>query len=126
MTRAWLHGVYHTPSWLSAPADLNSQGRRHILHLILRDGPQCVWCGKDVAADPEATVDHVIPKAHGGSSGKANLVLACKSCNSARRSRRVLGWLAECEREGLAVRREVVERALGRARRKRNTLNRRR
>lgn len=37
----------------------------------------CFYCGKIAT-----TIDHVVPKAMGGSSRKDNLVPACKSCNS--------------------------------------------
>lgn len=39
-------------------------------------------------------VDHVVPKAHGGSNEDANLVLACNSCNSRKRNSTLAEWLA--------------------------------
>lgn len=36
------------------------------------------------------TIDHVIPKSHGGKNNMDNYVLACKSCNSKKCDRRVM------------------------------------
>ena len=42
-------------------------------------GKRCHWCGA-----PATTVDHVVPLAAGGGHGLANLVPACRRCNSRR------------------------------------------
>ena len=58
-----------------------------------RDGGVCWLCSSDVDLDvprtaPGApTVDHVVPRAHGGTSDPANLRLAHRRCNGARGSR---------------------------------------
>jgi 5-methylcytosine-specific restriction endonuclease McrA len=45
--------------------------------IVLASGP-CAYCG-----NPEpVTVDHVIPRAHGGSGKRWNLVPACVPCNT--------------------------------------------
>lgn len=44
--------------------------------VMIRDNHTCVYCGR--AAD---TIDHVIPRADGGTSTYANCVAACTSCN---------------------------------------------
>jgi 5-methylcytosine-specific restriction enzyme A len=44
-----------------------------------RDGYRCRYCGQ-----PATTVDHIIPKARGGSDDPSNLVACCRSCNSAK------------------------------------------
>lgn len=41
----------------------------------------CHYCENKFKAD-ELTMDHVIPVARGGFSSKANIVAACKSCNT--------------------------------------------
>lgn len=54
--------------------------RRVRLLVLQRDGWCCHWCGR--AAD---TADHLVPLAAGGDRlDPANLVAACRSCNSAR------------------------------------------
>lgn len=52
--------------------------------LVKRDGPVCRICGKMWPSTPpktEATIDHIVPRALGGSDRLDNLQLACKSCN---------------------------------------------
>jgi hypothetical protein len=56
------------------------------LALYLRDGFRCLACTKDLHdADPrDITLDHVKPKADGGSNLPANLYTCCRSCNCSR------------------------------------------
>jgi 5-methylcytosine-specific restriction endonuclease McrA len=46
------------------------------LRILRRDAYRCHYCGQ--AAN---TVDHVIPKAKGGTDDPSNLVAACARCN---------------------------------------------
>ncbi|HTP79622.1 MAG TPA: HNH endonuclease [Bacteroidota bacterium] len=48
-------------------------------NILRRDSHRCQYCGK---ADLTLTVDHVIPKARGGSDTWENLVAACVHCNN--------------------------------------------
>lgn len=43
----------------------------------------CRWCGKALGIK-EATLEHVIPLARGGSNQQDNLTIACRPCNAAR------------------------------------------
>jgi|SoiMethySBSTD1v2_1073268.scaffolds.fasta_scaffold50154_4 hypothetical protein len=56
-----------------------------------RDNWTCVYCGRavtDVADVPVVlTLDHLIPKSHGGSNEPSNLVSACRACNCSRGNR---------------------------------------
>ena len=56
------------------------------LAVYLRDGFRCLYCLADLhGADPrDITLDHVTPKADGGSNKPENLVTACRSCNCSR------------------------------------------
>jgi 5-methylcytosine-specific restriction protein A len=47
--------------------------------IIVRDRGICRFCGLPGATE----VDHVVPKAHGGSDAPGNLAAAHKGCNSA-------------------------------------------
>jgi 5-methylcytosine-specific restriction endonuclease McrA len=60
-------------------------------YLLEKWGRQCVYCGR---VDVALQVEHVRPKAHGGSSRASNLVLACEVCNQAKGSRPVEAFLA--------------------------------
>ena len=51
-----------------------------------RDGWICAKCGKHLVG-ADATVDHVVPKARGGTDSMSNLVAMCRSHNSAKRDR---------------------------------------
>jgi 5-methylcytosine-specific restriction protein A len=55
------------------------------LRILQRDGGVCHWCG-----GPARSVDHVTPKADGGSDDPTNLVASCVPCNSARSMQWVL------------------------------------
>lgn len=47
--------------------------------IFARDNYTCQYCGHQ---SKELTLDHVIPKRHGGRSTWENLVCCCKKCNS--------------------------------------------
>jgi hypothetical protein len=48
-----------------------------------RDARRCVWCGHRRRL---LTLDHVVPRTHGGDNHHSNLVTACVTCNSRRRN----------------------------------------
>ena len=49
-------------------------------NVFLRDGHTCQYCG----ASSDLTIDHVLPRSRGGSSGWENLVTCCRRCNLAK------------------------------------------
>lgn len=48
-------------------------------NIIKRDGGNCQYCGNKSNL---MTVDHVVPKIHGGKDTWENLVAACQDCNN--------------------------------------------
>jgi 5-methylcytosine-specific restriction endonuclease McrA len=70
-------GRFQRKNWIS-------KTRR--LSLYLRDGFQCQYCGSDLrrVAPADITLDHLVCQCEGGSDHDSNLVVACRSCNSAR------------------------------------------
>lgn len=50
--------------------------------VLRRDRGTCAYCG-----GPATTVDHIVPKAHGGDDSLVNLIAACRSCNSSKGAR---------------------------------------
>jgi len=70
----------HTPT--TTQRGLGGAHRAARLRVLARDGYRCHWCG--AYAD---TADHLTPRVHGGTSTDANLVAACRSCNSSRNAR---------------------------------------
>lgn len=51
-----------------------------------RDKQICQYCGGKFTMD-ELTMDHVIPKSHGGKSSWANIVACCSPCNHKKANR---------------------------------------
>lgn len=44
-------------------------------------GAECAYCGRRLVRR-EATVDHWVPRFHGGGDGRTNLRCACEPCNT--------------------------------------------
>lgn len=66
------------------------------LAIYARDRFTCQYCSKSVHADVPLTLDHVLPREHGGLHRSSNLLTACLRCNSARQHasyRTFFGWL---------------------------------
>ena len=59
------------------------------LAIYLRDGLACVWCGAPVEDGTAFALDHLRPRSQGGANEAANLVTACRRCNSSRGARSV-------------------------------------
>lgn len=61
-------------------------GSRQLRVLFARYGGECHYCGEQcnrIKDHPkQATKDHVVPKALGGTNTLDNYVLACQSCNN--------------------------------------------
>jgi 5-methylcytosine-specific restriction endonuclease McrA len=70
---------------------------RSVMH---RDGPACIWCGRECTGLVRATTDHLVPRVKGGPSWLENEVVACSRCNGQRGHTSPADWLAECRRRG--------------------------
>ena len=51
--------------------------RKRFRRSILDEWPECAYCGRK----HPTTLDHVIPRARGGSQDRRNLIGACGACN---------------------------------------------
>ena len=81
--------------------------------IVLRDGAQCVWCGR--APWPrDLTLEHLLPRSRGGHGTPANLTPACRRCNRARRSRQVSAYVRDLVESGRTPRLATLETALER------------
>ena len=49
-------------------------------NLYLRDSHRCQYCSRQ-ASSRELTLDHVVPRSHGGTTNWKNVVTACGNCN---------------------------------------------
>jgi 5-methylcytosine-specific restriction endonuclease McrA len=70
-------------------------------NVYLRDGCKCQYCGRKVSR-PEATYDHVLPRAQGGRTSWENVVIACVPCNQKKGNRTP-------EQAGMALRNRPVK-----------------
>ena len=69
--------------------------KQRTARLFEQQGGLCAWCGRAMIlvttgerVGREATLDHIVPRAHGGKAltkrGEPNLVAACADCNNLR------------------------------------------
>ncbi|MBK6314436.1 MAG: HNH endonuclease [Blastocatellia bacterium] len=70
--------VIRLVDYIHIPFERKSLSRKSIL---LRDHNMCQYCGR-VSSPHDLTLDHVVPRSRGGSSGWENLVACCRPCNS--------------------------------------------
>lgn len=56
------------------------------LQVLDRDGWICAYCRKALVGD-DATVDHIVAKARGGTDHPDNLISCCRSCNASKGDR---------------------------------------
>ncbi|MBA3945054.1 MAG: HNH endonuclease [Herpetosiphonaceae bacterium] len=54
--------------------------------VLQRDGYTCQYCGASPGAEA-LTLDHIVPRAHGGMTTWDNVVAACRSCNGYKANR---------------------------------------
>lgn len=60
-----------------------------------RDGHSCVYCGATAeTAGAAMHLDHLTTRKRGGADTAANLVVACRRCNSARGNMTLAQWAA--------------------------------
>jgi HNH endonuclease len=79
---------------------------------VQRDGPTCIWCGRQLTGLVHPTTEHVVPRVKGGPSWPENEVAACRRCNAARGHTSPVEWLGECRRRGWVPDEERLIRSL--------------
>lgn len=55
--------------------------------IVIQHGHACAYCRAEFSADRPVTLDHVTPISKGGHHIAANVVPACRPCNSAKKDR---------------------------------------
>ena len=55
-------------------------------NILEKTGGVCARCGKPIALE-KVTIDHFVPKYHGGGNDERNLLPLCKYCNKQKGSR---------------------------------------
>jgi hypothetical protein len=71
--------------------EIKWQGVDNDVQEHIRAERKCIYCGRK----SNLTIDHIIPRHLGGLDIPANLVLACKRCNSSKNSRDIFEWYYE-------------------------------
>ena len=56
-------------------------------NIFARDKGRCVYCGVKVTLS-SFTIDHVVPRSHGGGTSWENVVAACMTCNNRKGNKR--------------------------------------
>ena len=120
---AWIHSsrvsvpmpsVIRLMEYIHIPFERKSLSRKNIL---LRDHNTCQYCAK-VFPPPDLTLDHIVPRSHGGDSTWDNLVASCRACNNRKGSRSPedagMRLLKRPQAYNLHVNRQIT-RSLGRA-----------
>lgn len=85
-----IHSVndsYPLPTVVRVKRYINYRGYEIVLsrkNILRRDEFRCQYCGQH---DPQLTLDHVVPKRHGGKDTWENLVAACIRCNNVKGDR---------------------------------------
>ncbi len=80
---------------------------------VERDGPTCIWCGRELTGLVLPSTEHVVPRVKGGPSWLENEVAACRRCNAARGHTAPVEWLEECHRRGWQPDEARLTRVLG-------------
>lgn len=76
-----------SPSSKSGTRNMKTHERRRLRFMLWNEQHGfCALCGEAMELG-EATIDHIVPVAHGGRNRRANLRVAHKHCNSARRDK---------------------------------------
>lgn len=74
--------VFPWPSVIRLSRYINVPYKKVVLtrkNILRRDSYKCSYCGR---GDLPLTIDHVVPRAKGGSDSWENLVCACTLCNN--------------------------------------------
>jgi len=82
----------HWDNYVFSLIDLSpGSARKRFRQSIKEEWGCCAYCGRDKDDSGGAlvlTLDHIKPRAWGGSSMRSNLVAACRRCNAAKGSER--------------------------------------
>lgn len=65
------------------------------LHILERDCGLCRVCSEAGRITPAAQVDHIVPKAWGGTDDESNLQAICRTCHTAKTNHEKTQWRRE-------------------------------
>lgn len=67
-------------------------------YLLQRHKHQCAYCN-GLVGDPVLNIEHVHPRANGGTDKVTNLVIACRTCNEHKGSMHPKAWMQQCSQK---------------------------
>lgn len=85
---------HRATSWAVQQRGADGVIKKRARYLWDKTNGHCAYCGREFASPVEMTVDHVVPRARGGSNCRVNKVPCCRSCNATKGSRS-LAYLRE-------------------------------
>lgn len=88
------------------------------LKILARDGYCCQYCGRKGSAKVRLEIDHVIPRAWGGTNAPTNLVTSCSRCNNEKSDCDLVTYAVFLRRRDGADTRAMVARVKAALRRK--------
>mgnify|MGYP002634468752 FL=1 len=75
--------------------------------IFMRDSYKCVYCGRDMIGDIDdwlsLEIDHLKPKAEGGTDNPENLVTSCNVCNKMKSSYYPKGLITNDRPQNIAL-----------------------
>lgn len=74
--------------------------RRH--EYVQRQSGQCVYCGDEINVR-SCELDHIVPRAGGGASTRANLVAVCRTCNQSKGRTPFAQWASDDPRPEVSI-----------------------
>lgn len=82
-------------------------------NIFIKDNFTCVYCGRNSFEDKvKLHIDHLIPRAKGGSDKINNLVTSCQSCNNSKKDKLLSKEIIEKIKKRKIIIHESIERGL--------------
>ena len=72
---------------ITKPKIIPKEQRASKSKILAKTNGHCIYCGTKLVATKNFSIDHVMPRCNDGDNTIENLVPACRSCNSAKRTR---------------------------------------
>lgn len=77
------------------------------MEYVQRQNSQCAYCGSAITVR-DCELDHIVPRAGGGASTRANLVAVCRTCNQSKGRLPFAVWAQREPRPGVGVEEAVA------------------
>lgn len=92
-TRKAASGVGRTDGRTSVPMHTDGTLTPSVVAGLFASAHECAYCHERMTPR-DKTLDHVMPVSRGGAHSISNVAIACRSCNSRKRTRTPAEWMA--------------------------------